>query len=169
MRTNVLMSFCALLAFANFYYALTLLTSSPIPPSCAQPPLLPCRRLAQRLAAALQARDEPLACQLLRGQAAAETAAEEDPKPTSDPPTTTGSHTPSTPTTGTSTGSSTRTPSTSSRLAWVRDPDSGGYPSHIAAWHGLERFLMQLIETHGEQRGGGGRERIGTGVEAHGY
>jgi hypothetical protein len=52
------------------------------------------------------------------------------------------------------------TPSSSGRLAWVPDPDSCGYPSHIAAWRGLERFLMQL--SHGERVLGGGSMRLGV-------
>jgi hypothetical protein len=37
-----------------------------------------------------------------------------------------------------------------SRLAWVRDGRSGGYPAHVAAWHGLGQFVKQLVELHGE-------------------
>jgi hypothetical protein len=37
----------------------------------------------------------------------------------------------------------------SSRLAWVRDSRSGGYPAHVAAWHGLGQFIRQLVEMHG--------------------
>lgn len=64
--------------------------------------------MAQRLAAALQSRDEATACALVFEEA----------------------------------GSSTR-------LGWVRDPDSGGYPSHIAAWHGLGGFIAKLVEKEG--------------------
>lgn len=71
-----------------------------------------CRKLAERLAAALQHKDEAAACQLLC---------------TSDPAT---------------------------KLAWVRDPHSGGYPSHIAAWHGLADFLKQLVAQNGEHTSG---------------
>jgi len=66
------------------------------------------RRFSQRLAAALQSRDESAACIML---------AESDP---------------------------------TTRLGWVRDPDSGGYPAHIAAWHGLSDFLLKLVERDGE-------------------
>jgi hypothetical protein len=37
-----------------------------------------------------------------------------------------------------------------SRLAWVRDSRSGGYPVHVAAWYGLGQFINQLVEMHGE-------------------
>lgn len=43
------------------------------------------------------------------------------------------------------------------RLGWVRDPDSGGYPAHIAAWHGLGAFLQQLVERDGEHLSDSGR------------
>ncbi|KAF6254896.1 hypothetical protein COO60DRAFT_276890 [Scenedesmus sp. NREL 46B-D3] len=41
----------------------------------------------------------------------------------------------------------------SSRLAWVRDSRSGGYPAHVAAWHGLGHFIKQLVKVHGASSG----------------
>lgn len=35
------------------------------------------------------------------------------------------------------------------RLSWVRDQESGGYPAHIAAFHGLGEFIQQLIACDG--------------------
>jgi hypothetical protein len=84
-------------------------------------PMSACRRLAQRLAAALQAKDESAALELLAEGA-----------------------------------------SCSTRLGWVRDPDSGGYPSHIAAWHGLGGFLSKLVESQGVW---GGWDCVGVGAD----
>ena len=106
-----------------------LLTHVPLP---LHPSPHPRRRLAQRLAAALQARDEQTACQLLtEAGAGAGARAEAEAGAGAGGP-----------------GGSTPT-----RLGWVRDPDSGGYPAHIAAWHGLGGFLLQLVEANGEGEG----------------
>jgi hypothetical protein len=40
----------------------------------------------------------------------------------------------------------------SSRLAWVQDSRSGGYPAHVAAWYGLGQFIRQLVKMHGESQ-----------------
>eukprot|EP00878_Enallax_costatus_P024638 GHUV01026312.1.p1 GENE.GHUV01026312.1~~GHUV01026312.1.p1 ORF type:complete len:242 (+),score=82.78 GHUV01026312.1:1179-1904(+) len=35
------------------------------------------------------------------------------------------------------------------KLSWVRDQESGGYPTHIAAFHGLGNVLKQLVARDG--------------------
>jgi hypothetical protein len=49
--------------------------------------------------------------------------------------------------------SPTRTTPPAMKLGWVRDDMSGGYAAHIAAWHGLGKVLLALMDSHGEQQG----------------
>ncbi|PRW59890.1 DNA-binding SMUBP-2 [Chlorella sorokiniana] len=52
------------------------------------------------------------------------------------------------------------------KLAWVKDAESGGYPLHIAAWHGYESVALFLASLPGclEQRDGR-RETALAGIQ----